>query len=174
MAISWKARCSNRRQCLSGIVRLHSLGRHREVWGVFLHQRERYQFLEPALVRTALAVKAILSDSGDLNGQIRAIQVQRGSRILPFTAIVRTYQLSMLRATSQANVVSVPSFCQNASRDSEITVTVRPRPFLTACRYRTVERSALSSGDVVVKLIGNDPWQQFVDAIDGMHRRRER
>jgi hypothetical protein len=53
------------------IVRLHSLGRHREVWGVFLHQRERYQFLEPALVRTALAVQAILSDSGDLNGQIR-------------------------------------------------------------------------------------------------------
>jgi hypothetical protein len=26
----------------------------------------------------------------------------------------------------------------------------------------------LSSGDVVVKLIGNDPWQKFVDAIDGM------
>ena len=24
------------------------------------------------------------------------------------------------------------------------------------------------SGDVVVKLIGNDPWQQFIDAIDGV------
>jgi hypothetical protein len=28
--------------------------------------------------------------------------------------------------------------------------------------------SALSSGDVVGKLIGNDPWQQLVDAIDGV------
>jgi hypothetical protein len=26
----------------------------------------------------------------------------------------------------------------------------------------------LSSGDVEVKLIGNDPWQQFFDTIDGM------
>lgn len=31
----------------------------------------------------------------------------------------------------------------------------------------TVLDSVLSSGDVVAKLIGNDPWQQFVDAIDG-------
>jgi hypothetical protein len=28
--------------------------------------------------------------------------------------------------------------------------------------------SALSLGDVVVKPICNDPWQQLVDAIDGM------
>lgn len=31
-----------------------------------------------------------------------------------------------------------------------------------------------SSGGVDVKLIGNDPWQQFVDAIDEMHPRCKR
>jgi hypothetical protein len=47
----------------------------------------------------------------------------------------------------------------------------RNRPTTTvldSMLIRTVERSALSSGGVVVKLIGDDPWQQLVDAIDGM------
>jgi hypothetical protein len=32
----------------------------------------------------------------------------------------------------------------------------------------------LSSGDFDVKLISYDPWQQFVDAIDGMLTRLKR
>jgi hypothetical protein len=43
-----------------------------------------------------------------------------------------------------------------------------PTTVLDGVLNRAVKRNALSSGDVVVKLIGNDPWQQFVDAIDGM------
>jgi hypothetical protein len=47
----------------------------------------------------------------------------------------------------------------------------RSRPTATVLDSVLISNSwtrRAESGDVVVKLIGNDPWQQFIDAIDGV------
>jgi hypothetical protein len=46
-------------------------------------------------------------------------------------------------------------------------VTVRQPPLLTACCGRVV-KGALNSGNVEPQLVCNDPWPQFVYAIDRM------